>query len=256
MERFNVRVVLAYRGDAFAGFVRQIGRQTVEQAVLDAIGPLLPDVNGMAVGGRTDAGVNATGQVVSFWSRHRVPVSAIEAALDAVRPDALAAIDVREVPRSFHAQFSARHRRYAYFLPDEDRLDVTRLDRMVGLLVGRRSFNAFARDTPANAPMVRTMIEARARRATLEGRSVVRFDFAADGFLRRQIRVLVGTAVREALGEAPDTALLDLAELQDRARTAPPADPGGLYLVRIAYDGLVSFSRRGKLREIGLPAPP
>ncbi|MFO0727665.1 MAG: hypothetical protein U1E65_28055 [Myxococcota bacterium] len=253
MERFTVRVVLAYRGDAFAGFVRQVGKETVEGSVLAAVQGLLPDVKGMAVGGRTDAGVHATGQVVSFWSRARPDLTALKEAIDGCRPEAIAALDVREVPRTFHAQFSARQRRYAYFLPDDGVLDAARLDRMVGALVGRRSFNAFARDTPKNAPMVRTMFAASARRASLEGQRVVRFDFCADGFLRRQIRVLVGTAVRELLLDAPDDALLRLAEAEDRAATAPPAEPGGLYLVRIGYDALMSYSRRGNLLRIEIP---
>jgi len=242
MQRFNYRVTLAYRGDCFAGFARQPGLDTVEGALLEAIVPIAPDVKGLSVGGRTDKGVHALGQVVSFWSKAPCDPRAIEEAIDAVRPGAMAALEVRSVTRPFHAQHSASMRRYAYFL--ETSVDAGQLDRMLFALVGRRCFNAFARDTPKGQPTVRTLFEARARRID---DATVRIDLAGDGFLRRQVRVLVATAKSEVLGGAGEDALVKLAEQGDRALTAIPAAPEGLYLVRVGYHALMAISRRGKV---------
>jgi len=242
VDRFNYRVVLAYRGTDFAGYARQPGLDTVEGAVLEALAAVAPDVRGLSVGGRTDRGVHALGQVISFWSRAPRDVRAIEEAIDAARPDALAALEVRRVARPFHAQHSATLRRYLYVLEDVHDLDVARLDRMLAALVGRRCFGAFARDTPAGQPTVRTLYTARA----VQRGDGVHVELCGDGFLRRQVRVLVGTALRElARPDTDDEALVTLAAAGDRAATAEAAAPGGLYLVKVGYHAMLATSRRG-----------
>lgn len=249
MERFTYRVTIAYRGDAFHGFARQPGLETVESTIVAALSALVPALEGLSVGGRTDRGVHATGQVISFWSREILKPADIEHAIDSAKPDALAALDVRWVPRRFHAQHSAQARRYVYFFDDGGSLDATRVQRLLFPLMGRRSFRAFARDTLPGASYERRLFEASARRVFVDGQPRLRFDFAADGFLRRQIRILVATAVREAQQQQDDLALLRLAELGDRSATAPPAEPGGLYLTAISYEALISHSRRGHLER-------
>ena len=102
----------------------------------------------------------------------------------------MAVRELREVPRSFHASFSATGRRYVCLLDDD--VDVQQLHAMLQPLVGKRCFSAFARDTPAGRSTVRQLWAASARRCG----SQLRLDFHASGFLRRQVRVTVATAVR------------------------------------------------------------
>jgi tRNA pseudouridine38-40 synthase len=231
VDRHTYRVEIAYEGSGFAGFKRQVGARTVESVLVAALEPLVPDLPKLAAGGRTDRGVSATGQVLSFWSRPRLALDAIGGAIDRAAPGEIAVLDVREVGRSFHAQFSACARRYVYFASDPV-VDVARIDRMLCALVGRRSFSAFARDTPAGKSTVRTLCEARAR----EDADGIRFDFMANGFLRHQVRVLVATAIREAEHARDDDALVRIAATEDRRATAQAASPGGLVLARVYYD--------------------
>jgi tRNA pseudouridine38-40 synthase len=232
MDRHTYRIDLAYNGAGFAGFERQVGERTVESQLVAALSALVPDLPGVAAGGRTDRGVSATGQVISFWSRPRLALDAIASAIDRAAPDEIAVLDVREVSRSFHAQFSASSRRYVYLWTTGAPFDVPRVDRMLSALAGRRSFYAFARDTPKGKSCVRRLLEARARECA-EG---VRFDFHADGFVRHQIRILVATAIREASLDRDDDALVRLAVIEDRRGTEPAAPAAGLYLTRIGYD--------------------
>lgn len=246
MERFTYRVTLAYHGPAFHGFARQPGLQTVESTVVACLEPLVPGLAGLSSGGRTDRGVSATGQVISFWSRVPLDPREIEQAIDQARPGELAALDVRWVPRCFHAQHSAVLRRYVYLLDDGGTFEVARLDRMLSALVGRRSFAAFSRDTPEGRSLERRLVVAGARRTSARE---VRFDFAADGFLRRQVRVLVSTALREAEAGAPDDVLVSIAASEDRAATALPAPAERLFLTRVEYDAASARSRSGHLEQ-------
>jgi tRNA U38,U39,U40 pseudouridine synthase TruA len=67
---------------------------------------------------------------------------------------------------------------------------------------------------------------------------MIRFDFVADAFLRRQVRVLVATAMREALSGADDEVLVEIARSGDRTRTARAAPAEGLTLARVGYDAM------------------
>lgn len=224
--RRTFKVTLAYDGAAFAGFARQPDRVTVEGALLEALADVASSVS---VAGRTDRGVSATGQVVSFHTRANVGPDDITKRIDRAAPDALIARHVEEVPRRFHATFSAVARAYVYFV--ETDVDAARVDRLLCALTGRRDFFAFARDTPRDAKTVRTLWWARAR----SDRARLRVDLVADGFLRRQVRVLTATAIAAVEADAPDDHLLAIAAAQDRKRTAHPLPPEGLYLDRVFY---------------------
>jgi len=235
VQRRTYRAEIAYDGGAFGGYQRQPGLRTVESTLIDALSPLAGPLPAIPAGARTDRGVHATAQVVSFWSRFALDLAALREAIDRAVPEALVACDLRAVPRWFHARASAVSRRYVYLLDEGGVLDAQRIDRMLLPLIGRRCFGAFARDLPAGARTVTTLADARARRTCHLGREVLRFDFAAASFLRRQVRVMVATAARECERGAPENVLLDLALSGDRSATAPPAPPGGLYLVRVGY---------------------
>ncbi len=235
--RHTYRIVIAYDGAAFWGYAMQPGRKTVEGVLHQALDPLLLSHQrrlNLRVGGRTDRGVSAQGQVVSFSALCALDLDAITEAVDGVAQGELTALSTAEMGKSFHAQFSAVARHYTYLLEDGE-TNVARVDRLIACLVGRRCFSAFARDTPAGKSTVRTLYRATARRVRDAGREVIRFDFSGAAFLRRQVRIMVSTAIREAQRGAPDERLLELAAAGDRRATAPPADPHGLTLVRITY---------------------
>jgi tRNA pseudouridine38-40 synthase len=238
VKRHTYAVTIAYDGRAFASFAPVPGQRTVWSVVREALISVAPGFGRLASAGRTDRGVSATAQVFSFIARDPVECEVIAAAIDRAAPNELAALEVRRVSNSFHAQFSAIARRYVYFHEDDGSADVARIDRMLCALLGRRSFSAFARETPRDKALVKTLIDARARRVIEDGRSFVRFDFAGQAFLRRQVRVMVATVLREAAAGSKDEILVELAETEDRRVTANPAPAEGLYLVKVGYDPL------------------
>jgi len=234
MSRHTYRAVIAYDGTQFAGFAHVPGERTVWSVLQSALTSVVPGLGKLAAAGRTDRGVSAIGQVLSFHASEPVSVDAISRALHEAAPGQLAALDVRRCSSAFHAQYSARQRRYLYLLPDPDELlDVARMDRMLGALVGRRCFSAFARSTPYGKDTIKTLSEARVQRVM---GGDVRFDFMAESFLRKQVRVMVSTAVREASWGGDDDALLRIAAARDREATPHPAPAEGLVLVAVGYD--------------------
>lgn len=244
--RAAYRFDLAYDGSPWFGFRQQRDGPTVEGTVLAALAAVCPGWRGrVEVAGATDRGVHALGQVISLRFREAVDVDALVAAMEELAPPAtptpFAALDavlagralrvraVRAVDWSFHASFTATRRRYRYTTASD--VDVARLDAMLRRLEGERDFDAYARKPAKNRSTRKTLHRGRAWR---DGDRVW-FELEASGFVRRQVRVTVATALREvARGSGPD-ALVDLAEAGDRRRTAASAPAHGLCLMEVTY---------------------
>src|SRR4051794_12543813 len=115
MERRFYAMRLWYDGRRYHGWQRQPGRPTVQEALEGALaqaGVRAP----LAVAARTDRGVHAASQVVSFAVRAALDPAELRRAVNAALPEDVAVVDVRCAPRSFHARASARSRTYVYLV--------------------------------------------------------------------------------------------------------------------------------------------
>jgi tRNA pseudouridine38-40 synthase len=200
--------------------------------------------------GRTDAGVHATGQVVSFQTTSRLGVSALQAALNAVLPEDVAVVSAAEAPPGFHARFSARSREYRYTIwnaPERpvvgrqyvyhwrSYLDATAMDQAARVLVGRHDFAAFAgsmRATERAASTVRTLFRLHCWR---ENQRVI-VEAVADAFLPHMVRNLVGTLVPVGMHRATVDDVRAILASRDRRRAGVTVPARGLCLTRVEYD--------------------
>ena len=239
--------LVEYDGTDFAGWAAQPGMRTVEDELSGALGTVLRHPVKLAVAGRTDAGVHASGQVVSFDAGTGLAPPTVAYKTTAVLPEDVALRRCVEVPGDFDARRAARSRSYEYRVVNDEirspllrrrasyapqRLDFDLLREAGALVRGAHDFRAF---TPSRSYHVRFERIVGASGWTREDGLLV-YRITADSFLYGMVRTLVGTMLEVALGRrelASIGALLSGAERKDAGFAAPSR---GLTLVGVGYD--------------------
>ena len=242
------RATVEYDGSAYNGFQAQADQPTVQGAIEAAITAFCGETVRLAAAGRTDTGVHATGQVISFDLEKDWPARTVMNALNAhMVEEATAILDCTVVDDAWHARFSATGRRYLYRIlnrpgrPALDRgrvwhvkgeLDVAAMTTAAAHLVGRHDFTTFRDAGCQSVSPEKTLDVARVERAGEE----VHLHFAARSFLHRQVRSMSGSLVQVGLGRwSPDDIKAAL-DARDRAACGPVAPSDGLYLTGVTYD--------------------
>ena len=246
----SFRLTLSYDGTAYVGWQVQAHGRTI-QAELEAA---LLQVTGQRVravaSGRTDAGVHAIGQVVSFACRTRLPPDVLRRALDANLPRDIVVRDVCEAPDGFHAIRDAIRKRYRYVVQDgpvrdvfarayswyvAQRLDIEAMQTAARALVGQHDFRSFETAGSPRVSSVRTIYELTVERHPGDALGRVVFEVEADGFLYNMVRNLVGSLVEVGSGRRESPWIAAVLAAQDRKLAGPAAPPQGLFLVSVDY---------------------
>jgi len=242
----KIKLLIAYDGSGFSGWQMQAGARTVQDTLKGALTTLLGEPVAIFGAGRTDSGVHASGQVAHFdLLAPRVPPERIKLALPGLLTPEILVMESSEAEEDFHACFSAKARVYRYrftcgplfpwlrnfCVKFPEPFDKSRMEAALAPLVGRRDFTSFSlRDCEAKT-RVRDI-----RRITVE-ETAGGFDliFEADGFLRKMIRLIIGTLLRAYVQKGPAEHIAAVLEARDNKHAAAPAPPGGLYLERVDY---------------------
>ncbi|MDQ6779652.1 MAG: tRNA pseudouridine(38-40) synthase TruA [Candidatus Eremiobacteraeota bacterium] len=243
----TLALVVEYDGSGYRGFARQTGAPSIAQELETALSILLGHSVRLVAAGRTDAGVHATGQVVSFTTDSDFPIERLPIAVSALLRERSIAV-VRAVTRAagFSARFDALARSYHYRIlnrvapsPLERSrvfhvgapLDVESMRMAAEALRGTHDFAALSAADPAVEKTIRTVSHIDVARSG----DFVQLDVTADSFLHHMVRVLTGTLIevgRHRRSARSIPAVLASGRREQAGFTAPPH---GLYLTHVTY---------------------
>ena len=249
--RKNYKMVLEYDGTDYSGWQTQkdmTGGRTIQQELeLHLTRLALTEVK-VICSGRTDAGVHALGQVISFkaafpWDEKRLMYS-----LNSMLPPSIAARSVEVMDDSFNALGNAKWKRYRYMIenhrlrsPLKSRyawwmpvnMDMERMRRAAEQLVGTHDFSSFKGKACDVKHFVRTI-----RSVSLEKdeSGMIIFEIVGEGFLRHMVRIIVGTLVEIGRGKLQVEDMRAIIDAQDRQRAGRTAPAHGLCLVEVGYE--------------------
>ena len=211
-----------------------------------AISAVAPNPVTITAAGRTDSGVHARGQVISFELAWRHGEGALQRAINANLPPDIVILDLEETAADFHPRYDAGRRAYEYHLynaplrsPLRRRrswhvphpLNVERMNEAAAHLVGAHDFATFGQP-PQGESTVRQLFCARWRRQD----PLLIFRIEGNAFLYRMVRSIVGSLKMVGEGSWSVREFVQAFQAQERSRAGATAPPQGLYLISVAYD--------------------
>jgi tRNA pseudouridine38-40 synthase len=249
------KAIVEYDGTDFRGFQWQHATRTVQGELEKAISLRTGQDVRITGAGRTDSGVHALGQVISFPADTRIPIERMAVALNSILPRDVSIRAVEEADPSFNARFKASSRIYAYLILNRTTpsalwrryaafeaqpLDVPTMRKAAALLVGEQDFAAFTNELQPNEPTFRDVRQCRV--STSRNMILVRIE--ANAFLRGMVRNIVGTLVAIGGGAYEPEQIRVILASRDRKMAGPSAPPQGLCLVKVRYGERKVYARR------------
>ena len=243
----TVKLLLAYDGSGYHGWQRQKDQLTVQEAVEKALSRVLGETAAVIASGRTDAGVHALGQCVSFNTGCPLPIDKLAGALNGLLPKDIRALCAEEAEPGFNARRSACWKRYLYrfyFSAEpspfatcyawqmKEEPEQSLMEEAAAYLLGRHDFSAFRSSGSVASSPVRDIYEAGFARS---GRELC-FFIAGSGFLYHMVRNIVWTLVQIGRGERAPLSLKEELQSERCAFLNAPAPACGLYLQQVGYE--------------------
>lgn len=242
----TIKLTLEYDGTQYAGWQRQPNQPTVQEAVETAITNVTQQTIAVVAAGRTDAGVHALGQVVSFRIERDMTAYEWTMALNAHLPADISIRSVAFPSADFHARYQAKGKLYQYRIinrserPALERhavwhvykpLDDAAMNRAAMHLIGAHDFSSFETQPTENEDPICHL----QRLVIIREGYELRIEAYADRFLKQMVRSLVGTLVEVGQGKRDAESFPAILAEQDRRAAGKTAPPQGLCLIRVDY---------------------
>lgn len=235
----------SYSGANFSGYQKQPGKRTVQ----DEIEKVLSSINNNSVkltsSGRTDALVNAIHQKAHFDLDKKIGTYKLNGALNSYLPDDIYVNSVREVDNLFHARYMVKSKTYEYLINTGDYnpllrthvyqyckpLNIRKMKKAVKYFIGKHDFTTFVSAEDKKEDKVREIYDA----SVDEKEGIIKITFKGSGFLKYQVRNMVGTLIKIGEEKVLPDIILSLLEKKDRKCAFLCAPAQGLTLTDVKY---------------------
>ncbi|BCK01678.1 tRNA pseudouridine(38-40) synthase TruA [Anaerocolumna chitinilytica] len=262
MRLRNIKLILAYDGNRYAGWQRlkgEKGKRSVQSVLEESLSLVLQEDIRITGSGRTDKGVHAMGQAANFKCHTELATPQLQALTNKVLPEDIRILDAKEVPMAFHSRKSAItktyeyhveigkipsvfHRGYVYAIEKE--LDMKAMKEAAGLLLGTHDFRAFSSEKREDYNTIRRIDSILVEPFILSEyicSKQVRISVTGNGFLYNMVRIIVGTLLEIGLQERKAEDIIHIFESGKRENAGVTLPPEGLYLKEVTFPVEINF---------------
>jgi tRNA pseudouridine38-40 synthase len=242
----NIKLTIEYDGTGYVGWQRQPSGPTIQETLETSLGTITGEKIKLLGSGRTDSGVHALGQVASFRTETSLSPSELQKGLNSILPKDIVITAAEEAEPAFHAQLSAKSKTYIYkilnrpfpsailrdrawFVPHP--LNARLMDEAASALIGEHDFRAFAQSEAAVKSTVRTVLGA----GITKRKDMMELSIEADGFMKRMVRLIVGTLVQVGKEKITPQQFRAILESGEKTKFVHAAPARGLYLKEVKY---------------------
>ena len=246
LVKIKIAMVIEYDGTMYFGWQKQRTFISIQEVLERALSKFANHKIEVITAGRTDSGVHARYQVVSFETTATRELYGWMRGVNALLPADIVIQDVAIVSNDFDARYSAISRTYKYYLYQNvvrsavlnkkigwyhADLDVEKIREASKLLIGRQDFSAFR----ASECQALTPVRDLSVLNITEHENIICFEITANAFLHHMIRNIVGAFVYIGNGKLSINGLNDIIISKNRKLAPPTFMPDGLYLTHVQY---------------------
>lgn len=255
----NIKLLIEYDGTNYHGWQRQANLLTVQEVLEDVLGRITKQTVKITGASRTDSGVHALGQVVSFKTNLQIDETSWVKAINSLLPHDIRIKSAEYVQPEFNARFSAKGKKYRYAILNAEQmspflrnyswhvkrpLDLSAMQDAAVCLLGTHDFSSFRSSECSAKSPVRTLEKIEVTKGgEVEGglrfisnTDMIIFTFEARSFLQHMVRNIVGTLAEVGRGRFKPTDIKSILEKKDRRHAGQIAPSQGLFLVKIKYE--------------------
>ena len=197
--------------------------------------------------GRTDARVNALGQVANFKTESNIPVNKIPYAINSKLKKSIVIKSAEEVPERFHSRYSVKQKTYRYTINNSEQgtaiyrdmeyhfpleLEMEKMKEAIKFFEGEHDFAAFKSSGTSSKSSVRTIYKANIWK---EGDRIF-VELTGNGFLYNMVRIIVGTLLDVGQGKIEPSQIAEIIESKDRTKAGRTVPAHGLCLMEVKYE--------------------
>ena len=242
----NIKLTIEYDGSGYVGWQRQPSGPTIQETIETSLMTITGEDIKLLGSGRTDSGVHALGQVANFRTGSALSLTELQKGLNSLLPKDIVITAAEDAEPGFHAQLSAKNKTYIYkilnrpfpsamlrerawFVPDP--LKARLMNEAARTLIGEHDFRAFAQSGATVKSTVRTVLRA----GVTKRKDILEFSIEADGFMKRMVRLIVGTLVQVGKERISPGEFRGILESGEKTKFVHAAPARGLYLKEVKY---------------------
>ncbi len=242
----NIKCIVSYNGTNFSGWQVQNDKRSVEGEIELALFKICKEEISIIGSGRTDKGVHSYGQTFNFKSNIEMKEEQWLKALNTNLPYDIRITNVEFVDDNFHSRFSCKGKTYQYILNQGDfdpiykdivyqygkKLDIDKMIHAANMFIGKHDFQYFCSNS---IDEVKDFVKEIYSFNIKEENNLIYFSVAGSGFLRYQVRMMVGTLIEIGANRKDETIISERLDKKGATTTSFNAPSNGLYLLKVEY---------------------